>query len=147
MNIIKVAEGAFDTGEGAMDLIAEAAPVIADLKQHKDNLDKEGAGTGKKSLVLAGYAFMHFMERWPQLKPGVMEVKAGVIEMIEGWKEPGLGPDDLRRMKDTLDNKKRQKCEILLPKDPVETAPEEPKKPEPPKDVKIPEPDPKEQNP
>lgn len=140
MNVFKVADGVVDTGAGVMDVLVEAAPAIADLKQHKATLDAEGASSGKKALFLAGFAFMHFMERWPSIRPGVMEIKDGVQEVIAGYKESGLSPDDLRKLKDAHDKKKHDRCEALPPrKDTPEPAPKKPELPEP---VKVPEEEP-----
>jgi len=130
MNVYKVIEGVSDASNGALDCMSEGLPVIHTVKQHKAALDHEGASTAKKALFLTGYSLLGFLEHWEKLKPAVMKVKDGCVEVYQGIKEPGLPDDKFEEEKDRIDDKRRAACAALPPKQP--TPPSQP--------VKIPEP-------
>lgn len=117
MNIYKVVEGVSDTSTGALDCLSEGMPIINTVKEHKANLEKEGAGTAKKVLFLTGYSLLGFLEHWDKMKHSVMKTKDGVIEVYEGIKEPGLSSEEFNKEKSRIDDKRKEACQIYLPKE------------------------------
>lgn len=137
MNILKLTEGIKDTGKGLQGCAVYSRPIIHDIKTHKAELDKEGASQTKKILFLTGFTLLHILERWAEIKPAVMEVKDGALEIIQAIKEPGLPDFEFEKEKQRIDDKQYQQCEALPKRKPEVKQPD---KPQPEAPVNIPDP-------
>lgn len=120
MNVLKLTEGIKDTGKGLQGCAVYSRPIFHDIKTHKAELEKDNASPAKKWFFLAGFTALHVLEHWKDMKQSVMEVKDGVLEIVQAIKEPGLPDDKFEEEKDKYQNKQYDQCEALPPRKPKE---------------------------
>lgn len=115
MNIIKLTEGIKETGDGLQGCALAGRPIYDDVILHKKELDEEKATNTKKALFLTGFALMHILEKWKDIKGPVLETVAGVREIAQAIKEQGMSTEDYNREKEKIQEKARLKCAALPP--------------------------------